>query len=291
VTNAPWHIDPLDPRAPSAEVWESLSPSERRKVLAALPSDVPLTSPPEGDPHRIPKVRAFEALEEHFRRIGRGVYLGSELPVYYPSERMFAPDIIAVLDVDPHERERWAVSHERRGLDFALEVTYSGDKKKDLELNVAWFARLGIPEYFVLDVRAARLHGYRLEPGESAYRPVLPQGGRWASRVLGLALALEGRRLRFYSGAAPLPESAELVRSLEQMMDDITQRKEDAERAREESDHAREQSERAREESDRAREESDRAREESDRAREEAERTRDKLAAKLRELGIDPDKL
>jgi septal ring factor EnvC (AmiA/AmiB activator) len=88
--------------------------------------------------------------------------------------------------------------------------------------------------------------------------------------VLGLALALEGRRLRFYSGAAPLPESAELVRSLERMMDDITQRKEDAERAREESD---------------------RAREESDRAREEAERTRDKLAAKLRELGIDPDKL
>jgi hypothetical protein len=284
VTNAPWHIDPLDPRAPSEEVWQSLGPAERAKVLAALPSDIPLASPPEGDPHRIPKVRAFEALEEHFRRIGRGVYLGSELPVYYPSERMFAPDIIAVLDVDPHERERWAVSHERRGLDFALEVTYSGDKKKDLELNVAWFARLGIPEYFVLDVRAARLHGYRLEPGESAYRPVLPQGGRWASRVLGLALALEGRRLRFYSGAAPLPESAELVRSLERMMDDITQRKEDAERAREESD-------RAREESDRAREESDRAREESDRAREEAERTRDKLAAKLRELGIDPDKL
>ena len=95
--------------------------------------------------------------------------------------------------------------------------------------------------------------------------------------MLGLALALEGRRLRFYSGAAPLPESAELVRSLEQMMDDITQRKEDAERAREESE--------------RAREESERAREESERAREESERTRDKLAAKLRELGIDPDKL
>ena len=265
-----WSVDPLDPRAPSQDVWDAMSPEEQARVHAALPSEFPRTSPPEGDPHRLPKVRALEALEEHFRRMGRGVYLGSELPVYYPGERMFAPDVIAVLDVDPHERERWTVSHERRGLDFALEVTVFGDKKKDLETNVTLFARLGIPEYFVLDVRSARILGYRLEPGEGSYRPIVPQGGRWASKVLGLSLALEGRRLRFYSGAAPLPDSAELVRALESMVDDVTQRKEGAERAREESE---------------------RAREESERAREESERVNAKLAAKLRELGIDPDSL
>ena len=63
---------------------------------------------------------------------------------------MFAPDLIAVLDVDPHERERWMVSHEKRGLDFAMEVTLHGDKKKDLETNVIWYAKLGIPEYSIM---------------------------------------------------------------------------------------------------------------------------------------------
>jgi len=256
ITIAGVTIDELDPRAPAQDVWDALTEAEQARVHAALPSEIPRSMPPEGDPHRLPKVRALEALEEHFRRMGRGVYLGSELPVYYPGERMFAPDVIAVLDVDPHERDRWTVAYEKRGLDFALEVTVLGDKKKDLETNVVSFARLGIPEYFVLDVRAARVLGYRLEPGETTYRPVLPQGGRWASKVLGLSLSLEGRRLRFYSGAAPLPDSGELVRALEGMVDDVTQRKEAAERAREES-----------------------------------ERARERLAAKLRELGIDPDTL
>ncbi len=77
-----WPVDPTDPRAPPVDVWETLSEQERASVYASLPSEFPRTSPPEGDPHRIPKTRALEALGEYFRRIGRRWHSGSELPVY-----------------------------------------------------------------------------------------------------------------------------------------------------------------------------------------------------------------
>jgi predicted Fe-S protein YdhL (DUF1289 family) len=32
-----WVLDPDDPRAPSVEVWASMTPAERAEVLAALP--------------------------------------------------------------------------------------------------------------------------------------------------------------------------------------------------------------------------------------------------------------
>ena len=74
-------LDPDDPRAPSADEWTAMSPSARRVVVAALPSEIPREGAPEGDTHRIPKERALEALREFFRRRKRRVYLSSELPV------------------------------------------------------------------------------------------------------------------------------------------------------------------------------------------------------------------
>ena len=105
-------IDLVDPRAPSEEQWARMSPEERAKVVAMLPSDDPLDlmPPPEGDPHRKAKVGTLDALDAFFRRIGRKVYLSSELAVYYPGERRFAPDVLAVLDVEPRERNSWVVS-------------------------------------------------------------------------------------------------------------------------------------------------------------------------------------
>ncbi len=263
-----WKVDPIDPRAPPLEVWDSLTAAEREVVCASLPSEIPRATPPEGDGHRVPKARALEALEEFFRRVGRRVYLSSELPVYYPGERMFAPDVIAVLDVEPAERSGWVVSREGKGVDLAIEITLGGDAKKDLEENVVRYARLGIPEYFVLDARSLRLIGYRLEAGR--YRAIVPQGGRWTSAVLGLDLALEAGRVRFYHGSAPLLEAAELIKTLETMMDDVVRRKEEAERGKEEAE---------------------RGKEEAERGKEEAEQRAERLAARLRELGVDPDEV
>lgn len=114
-----YRVDPDDPRAPPQEVWERLTPEERAHVVDSLPSEflVSEAHPPEGDSHFDAKVRVREVLGGFFSRIGRKVYLACELPVYYPGERMFAPDVLAVMDVEPHSRMRWVVGVEGKGLD------------------------------------------------------------------------------------------------------------------------------------------------------------------------------
>ena len=48
-------------------LWRTMTATERKAVVDALPSDIESTSPPEGDPHRIPKQRALEALDAFFK--------------------------------------------------------------------------------------------------------------------------------------------------------------------------------------------------------------------------------
>lgn len=240
-------IDRDDPRAPSEAVWAELTDAERRRWVDALPSEIPSAAPPEGDRHRKAKDGPLGALDAFFRRIGRRVYLSSNLPVYYPAERMFAPDLIAVLDVDPGERDKWVTSFEGKGLDFVLEVLYRGDDRKDLEDNVERYARLGIPEYFIYDRKANRLLGYALQPGGGSYVPVIPQAGRWPSFVLGLELALESERLRLFYGTAPVPELHELALRGEAVLAQAMERVAEAEqRAEREAVRAEQEAERAR---------------------------------------------
>jgi Uma2 family endonuclease len=242
-----WIIDPDDPRAPPDEIWDAMSPQERKRIVAALPSEFPLEAfpPPEGDPHFNAKVGARDVLGGYYARIGRRVYIACELPVYYPGQKVFAPDVIAVLDVDTHERQSWVVRDEGKGLDFALEILVRGDRAKDLKGNVERYAQLGIAEYFVFDRGRLHLAGHRLPaPGARAYHPVLPQGGFYASHVLGLDLRIEGNRLRFYHAAMALPDSNELIRSLERMVDDVEARLRAAEERAAEEARLREEAER-----------------------------------------------
>src|SRR5262249_14534434 len=199
-------FDPEDPRAPTDEQWERMGTDERARVVAMLPAEVPFDLlPNEGDPHRKAKRGVLDALDGHFRRTGRKIYLSSEIAVYYPGEPRFSPDVLAVADVDPHDRMRWVVARQGKGLDFVLEVHVAGDRKKDEETTVERYARLGIQEYFYFDRPSRRLVGYQLPAQPSggprgtmarAYQRLVPQGGRFASVVLGLDLALEGPKLR-----------------------------------------------------------------------------------------------
>ena len=232
-----YRFDPLDPRAPSEEHWARMSPEERARVVAALPIEVPEElQPPEGDFHRKAKAKTTDTLDDFFQRIGRKIYVSSELAVLYPDEPLFAPDVFAVLDVEHRDRTRWVVSEEGKGLDLVIEVHYAGDKTKDYKANVERYARLGIHEYFIFDRLRLSLHGHRLSPPEEGqatrrrtYRPILPQGGLFASHVLGLDLTIEGSKLRFFYGMAPVPEAEELVAKLQTMVDGLYARAEEAE--------------------------------------------------------------
>ena len=229
-------FDPADPRAPAVEQWEQMLPDERARVVAMLPAEVPLELVPnEGDPHRKAKRGALDALDGFFRRTGRKIYLSSELSIYYPGERRFAPDLLAVTDVEPYERSTWVVATEGKGLDFVLEVHVAGDRKKDEKTNVERYARLGIQEYFYFDRARLRLTCYRLAvnagggPARS-YERIVPQAGRFPSGVLGLDLALDGSRLRFFAGNAPLEDADEMIARLGSMLDKVIAGQEETER-------------------------------------------------------------
>ena len=280
-------IDPHDPRAPSAEVWAKLSDSQRAQVLLQLPSEIESAPPPEGDSHRKASAGPLSALDAYFKRTGRRVYLSSNLPVYYPDEQLFAPDLIAVMDVEPHDREHWVVSHEGKGLDLALEILSRGDRRKELERNVERYARLGIQEYFVFDRKRSKLAAYSLGgegEGASSYAPIIPQHGRWRSSVLGLEFGVEADRLRLFSGTAPVPELSELAERAELLLQDAQQLVEAAElRAEEEAHRAEEEARRAEEEARRAEEEAERAKAETRRAQR-AEAEVERLRAELEAL-------
>lgn len=222
------------PVTPSPEAWAALSPAEqdafRLAVYAALERQAELM--PEGKPHSTAKISAFSVLSDFYDRIGRHVYLATDLPVLYPGEAAFCPDLIAVLDVeDPgvaDTRPWWMVSREGRGIDLALEILYSGDRQKDLVSNLARFARLGIPEYFVYDRKNQRTYGYRLvAPGASTYRTIPPRSGRLASKVLGLELGVVDDRLRFFYGEAEVPEARELIGRLDALVEQRERRLEE----------------------------------------------------------------
>jgi hypothetical protein len=122
------------PMAPSAEEWEALSAAERAAVVAALPGEVTYDemAMPEGDRHFWAKTRAFDALHSYFTRLQRRIYFSVSLPIYYPAEPRFAPDLLAGLDHETVVRDKWVVSAEGKGLDWVLEVHVDGDLSEEL---------------------------------------------------------------------------------------------------------------------------------------------------------------
>lgn len=229
-------VDPDDPRAPPRDIWEQLSLAEQKRVLEALPAQVPgrLRSM-EGDPLREARTDAIDTLGTFFRRVGRRVYLSSELAVYYPGRPCVVPDVFAVVDADPLPRMKWVVDKERRGLDLVLEIHVLGDASEQHEANLARYAELGIPEYFLFDRGRLGLRGFRLpEPG-GEYEPIQPRGGRFASLVLGLDLTVHSGKLRFFHGTAPLLHTDEVVTQLESRVDELVHEKAEAERTAEET--------------------------------------------------------
>lgn len=241
------------PMAPSVDEWEALTPAERAAVATALPGEVTDAeiAMPEGERHFKAKTRVLDALRGYFTRQRRRIYLAAEMPTYYPAEPRFAPDLFAVLDADDFERDKWVVSAEGKGLDWVLEVHVGGDRKKDAELNVARYARLGIPEYFLYDRASNRLAVYRLaSPEARVYTAVLPNHGLYESRVLGLDVQVDKDRLRFYAGTALLLESDEIIGRLQELCDDAQRRREEEARLREEAERRRDEERRLREEAE-----------------------------------------
>lgn len=277
-------LDPL-PVTPDAESWRALSHAEQARFIedatAALQRQADLM--PEGLPHSRSKFGILSVLGDYFERVGRKVFLASELPVLYPGERPICPDLIAVNDAEDlgyqDPRTAWVVVDEGRGVDLALEVNYCGDRRKDLHDNVHEYADLRIPEYFVYDRLKQNLHGYRLpSPASARYEPIPARGGQLRSRVLGLDLVILDGMLRFLDpGGGVVPETRELLARASALVEGAVSRRDAEAAAREEAER------RAEAEAKRANAEAKRADAEAKRADAEAA-ARAALEARLAEL-------
>ncbi|MCU0565081.1 MAG: Uma2 family endonuclease [Oculatellaceae cyanobacterium Prado106] len=176
----------------------------------------------------------------------------------FPKFRV-APDIMVVFNVPPGARDNYKVWEEGQVPAVIFEMTSAGTQERDEGTKKDLYESLDIPEYWQFDPKGEwipeKLRGYRLQAG--LYVPITD--GR--SDPLKLRLTVEESLIGFYreDTGEKLLASDELIQALRQET-----------LARQEAEALLEQ----------------------ERERAERERSRaDRLAAKLRELGEDPDRL
>ncbi|MGC8451455.1 MAG: Uma2 family endonuclease, partial [Cylindrospermopsis raciborskii] len=164
----------------------------------------------------------------------------------------------------------WVVWEEDgRYPDLIIELLSDSTANVDRNAKLQLYAkRFHTPEYFYFSPDTLEFAGFKLNV--DTYLPIPPNAQGWLwSESLGFFLGIHNRQLRYFSveGAiVPTPQEAA---------------KNEMFKANQAMQIAKRSDERAEQESKRAEQESQRAEQEKARA--------DHLAAKLKELGIDPD--
>jgi Uma2 family endonuclease len=190
------------------------------------------------------------------------VYVSGCLMLFYVrgnKRRYIAPDVFVVKGVPNANRFNYLVWEEGRAPQVVIELTASSTRHKDTVRKFRLYRDLlRVKEYFLFDpldkYLQPRLQGYRLRQG--GYRPVRAVEGRLPSRVLGLHLEAEDYQLRLYDPAAErrLPTTQEIIA--------LATAGRWPQQLEAEQEHQRAEQERQR---------------------------ADRMAARLRELGIDPE--
>ncbi|MEL6603162.1 MAG: Uma2 family endonuclease [Cyanobacteria bacterium J06614_10] len=229
----------------------------------------------ESDATRDYLIYAVEVLRLYFQS-RRQIYVSGNLFIYYEQgnhRAVVSPDVFVIFGVRARQRKSYKTWQENDKVpSFILEITSGSTKSKDEIEKPKLYASLGIQEYFQYDPTAdylePQLKGRTLV--NSQYQPLTLQQSKEGiaflhSQVLGLDLQL--KPVQETLGIVPLPKALRFYdpqtglclltrREVEQQWI-LTQEERDA------------------------------AQEERDAAQQKAQR----LAERLRELGIDPDEV
>jgi Uma2 family endonuclease len=188
-------------------------------------------------------------------------YVAGNLTIYYSqnqrkSEDFRGPDFFVVLGTDRKRRKSWVVwEEEGKYPNVIVEILSPKTANTDRELKKQIYQdTFRTPDYFWFDPYTLEFAGFHLMDGEYQALPENSQGHLW-SQQLNLFLGIHQEQLRFFSAAG------ELVPTPEESADSERQQKEFAQQ---QADSERQQKELAQQQADR-------------------------LAAKLRELNIDPE--
>jgi Uma2 family endonuclease len=238
----------------------------------------------ESDPARDYLVYGVEALKLYFQDRS-DVYVSGNLWLCYEQglpDAVVAPDVFVVFGVENRQRRSYKVWEENgKTPDWVLEVTSSSTRVKDEREKPQTYAQMGVTEYFQYDPTGDYLNpplkGRRLQGKTySSIAPNYMEDGTLCltSQVLGLEMRLlvDGR-LRFFN-----PRTGEYLRNYAEERERGDREQQRADRAQLEKEQERIRAEQERIRADRAQQE-----------KEQQQKKADRLAAKLRELGIDPD--
>jgi Uma2 family endonuclease len=241
------------------------------------PSDLISEEPPlETYRHLMQIILLLTCLEWHWQD-RHDFFAGANLSIYYNIRQLRnrdfrGPDFFVVLATERKERKSWVVWEEDGKypnliLEILSESTAATDRglKKQLYQDV-----FRTPEYFWYDPYSFEFQGFHLS--DSCYQAIEPnpQGWLW-SQQLNLYLGIHSEQLRFFTSAGQLVPTPQ---------EDASQQLQLAQMAQQQ----------AQQEHQRAQQERQRANQEEQRAQQERQRA-DRLAARLRELGVDPTEL
>lgn len=251
----------------------------------------------ESDATRDYLIYCVEVLRLFFQS-RRNIYVSGNLFLYYQEgnpKAVISPDVFVIFGVNNLKRRSYKAWQEGGKLPaFIIEITSFTTQKQDEVEKPKLYASLGVQEYFQYDPTGdylkPQLKGYQLIDG--IYQPLPLQSTSNTvpfihSQVLGLDLQLQTpnqvalavvplpKELRFYD-----PQTGLKLLSHQE----VEQAREQAEQER---NLAQQERDLAQQERDLAQLERDSAQQERDSAQQRAEQ----LAARLRELGVDPEQI
>ncbi|ARI81183.1 Uma2 family endonuclease [Microcystis aeruginosa] len=229
-------------------------------------------------------------------------YASGNLTIYYNEEQLkkrdfCGPDFFVVLDTEKRPRKSWVVWGEQGKypnviVEILSDSTANIDRTKKKILYQNTFRT---PNYFWFDPNTLEWQGFRLIEGQYQAISANEQGYLW-SEELGLYLGIFDRKLRYFTvdgQLVPTPQEAELQQR--QAKEQILLEKEQILLEREQILLEREQilseKEQERQAKEQALLEKEQERQEKEQAlveKEQERQAKERLAAKLRELGINP---
>jgi Uma2 family endonuclease len=223
-------------------------------------------------------------------------YASGNLTIYYNEEQLkkrnfCGPDFFVVLDTEKRPRKSWVVWGEQGKypnviVEILSDSTANIDRTKKKILYQNTFRT---PNYFWFDPNTLELQGFRLIEGQYQAISANEQGYLW-SEELGLYLGIFDRKLRYFTvdgQLVPTPQEAELQQR--QAKEQIFLEKEQERQAKEQALLEKEQERQAKEQILLEKEQALLEKEQALLEKEQEREAKERLAAKLRELGINPE--
>jgi Uma2 family endonuclease len=223
-------------------------------------------------------------------------YASGNLTIYYNEEQLkkrdfCGPDFFVVLDTEKRPRKSWVVWGEQGKYPNVI-VEILSDSTANIDRNkkkILYQNTFRTPNYFWFDPNTLEWQGFRLIEGQYQAISANEQGYLW-SEQLGLYLGIFDQKLRYFTvdgQLVPTPQEAELEQR--QAKEQILLEREQERQAKEQALLEKEQERQAKEQIFLEKEQERQAKEQALLEKEQERQAKEKLAAKLRELGINPE--